>query len=429
MASSARSAPNAPGTAAATGVPDRAIGVPLTVTLGLLGAMAPLATDLQLPGLPDLTASLHTSSSLAAATVSVFFGGFAVGQLVVGGLSDRYGRRRPILICSALFALTGALCAMAPTIWLLLAMRLLQGLSGAGTVVCVRASVRDYAHGSAAARLYSQLSTVSMTAPIIAPLLGGAVLRFTSWRGLFWVFTVLSLALFVLAVFMVEESLPPERRRTGGGHLRMLVQVVRHRGFPQHLVLSVCQGVILLSYLSMGALFLRHDYGVGAQTYSYLFAINGAGMVAGQALNARLAMRWGSLTMLTISIVGYSVGCTLLVTAVLVHAPLALVAASQFVTLSTLTISVPNNMALAMVPFGSAAGSAVALLGATQQLAGALVPSLAAAIGTSGRVMSTTMWLAAAVGFVQIFAVLRPRLRTVVPTSGRSPTDEEPVAR
>lgn len=400
-----------PSTAAAGTAVERSIDARLILTLGLLSALAPLATDLQLPGLPDLAASLHTSTSLSAATVSVFFGGFAVGQLVVGGLSDRYGRRRPILVCSALFAITGALCAMAPNIQSLLAVRLLQGLAGAGTVVSVRATVRDYVVGSAAARLYSQLSTVSMTAPIVAPLLGGAVLRFTSWRGLFWVFTALSVALFLLAVLAVEESLPPERRRAGGSHLRVLVQVARHPGFPQHLVLSVCQGVILLSYLSMGALFLRQDYGVGAQTYSYLFAINGAGMVAAQAVNARRAVRWGSLTMLTVSIGGYSLGCTLLLTAVLTHAPLALVAVSQFITLTTLTISVPNNMALAMVPFEGAAGSAVSMLGATQQLAGALVPSLAAAIGTSGQVMSVTMWLAAAVGFVQLFVVLRPRLR------------------
>jgi len=396
-------------------VPTNALPLRLTLTLGLLSAMAPLATDFQLPALPELAASLHTSTALAAATVSVFFGAFAVGQLVVGGLSDRYGRRRPILICLTLFGITGVLCAIAPNIQTLLAMRVLEGLAGAGTVVCVRAAVRDYAAGSAAARLYSQLSTVSMTAPIIAPLLGGVLLRFMSWRGLFWVLSVFSIALVVLAFVMVEESLPKERRRQGGGHVAVLWRVSRHPGFAHHLVLSVCQGVILVSYLSMSALALHHEYGVGAQTYSYLFAINGAGLVAMQALNSRLAVRVGALTMLTLSIVGYTIGTTLLLTSFLVHAPLFLVASSLFVTLSTMTISVPNNMALATIPFAAEAGSAVALLGATQQLAGALIPSVAAAIGTSGRVMATTMWLAAVTGFVQIFAVLRPRLRTEVP--------------
>lgn len=393
---------------------ENAIPLRLTLTLGLLSAMAPLATDLQLPALSQLASSLRTSNAPADATVTVFFASFALGQLIVGGLSDRYGRRRPMLISLTLFAISGAMCALAPTIQMLLAMRVIEGLAGAGTVVCVRAAVRDYAVGAAAARLYSQLATVSMTAPIVAPLLGGALLHLMSWRGLFWVLAGFSLVLIALAFVMVEESLPPERRRAGGGHVRMLGQVMRHPGFGHHLVLSVCQGGILVSYLSMSALALHDDYGVGGQTYSYLFAINGAGLVTAQVINSRLAVRWGSLTMLTISIVGYTIGTSLLLISFLAHAPLVLVASSLFVTLSTMTISVPNNMALAMIPFGGTAGSAVSLLGATQQLAGALIPSLAAAVGTSGQVMATTMWLAAITGFVQLFTVIRPRLRTEV---------------
>ena len=401
-------------TAAGTGsttAAGRPVGRRLTLTLGMLSALGPLATDMQLPALPDLAESLDTSTGLAAATVAVFFAGFAVGQLCVGGLSDRYGRRRPILICSALFAVTGVLCALAPNIETLLAARVLQGLSGAGTVVSVRASVRDYTEGAAAARLFSQLSTISMTAPVIAPLIGGVVLQFTSWRGLFWVFTALSVALFVLAWCTLEESLPPERRQAGRGHLRVLGQILRYPGFGQHLTLSVCQGVILITYLSMGALFLREDYGVGAQTYSYLFALNGLGLVLGQVLNSRLVLRFGPLTMLTVSIVGYTLGTTMQLIAVLAHAPLPLVAACQFVTLTTFTFSNPNNMALALIPFAATAGSAVALLGASQQLAGAIIPSLAAVVDTSGAVMAWTMWVAAAIGAVQIFTVIRPRFR------------------
>lgn len=391
--------------------PSRRVGPGLTWTLGLLGAMGPLSTDLHLPGLPDLAESLDTTDALAAATVPVCFAGFAIGQLVVGGLTDRFGRRRPVLICLLLFTLTGALCALAPTIEVLLVARFVQGLAGAGTLVAVRAAVRDYAQGSAASRLYSQMSMVSMTAPIIAPLLGGQVLRFTSWRGLFWMFTVISAALLVLAFAVFKESLPAERRRAAGGHLRMLVQVTRHPGFGQHLVLALCQGTILFSYLTMSALFLRDDYGVDAQTYSILLGINGVGMVLAHFANTRLAPRFGALHSLTGSIVGYGSGSLLLLVCVLAHAPLPLVAASLFVTLSALTVSMPNNMALAMLPFGAAAGTAAAVLGASQQIAGAVVPPLAVSIGTNGVVMATTMLLASLVGVVQVFAVVRPRLR------------------
>lgn len=388
------------------------LGLRLTISLGVLAAMGPLATDLQLPALPALARSLHTSDAMAAATVTVCFAGFALGQLIVGGLSDRYGRLRPIVICLAVFALSGAACAFAPSIGWLLAARLLQGLSGAGVQVTVRATIRDHAQGTAAARLYSQISMVTMTAPILAPLLGGAVLQFTSWRGLFWVFTVISVVLLVLAVTTVKESLPPERRLAPGGQLRTLGRVLRHHGFGQYLVFSMCQGIILFTYVSMGSLVLQGDYDISAQTYSYLFAINGLGMVLGHFVNARVVHRWGSLNTLTGAILGYTTGTVLLTVSVISHAPLFFVAASLFVILASAAISMPNNMALAMVPFGGAAGAAVSLLGATQQLAGAIIPSVAAAIGTSSRVMATTMLIAALIGVVQIFGVVRPRALT-----------------
>lgn len=404
-----------PETATTTRPVESRIGLGLALSLGLLAAMGPLATDLQLPALPELASSLHTSSGLATGTVTICFAGFALGQLIVGGLSDLYGRRRPILICLALFALSGAGCALAPNIGWLLAARLIQGISGAGVQVTVRATIRDHARGSAAARLYSQISMVSMIAPIVAPLLGGALLQVTDWRGLFWAFTAISVALVVLAAVMVRESLPREARRAPGGQVKTLLRVLRHHGFGQYLVFSMCQGIILFTYISMGSLFLQHSYHISAQTYSYLFAVNGLGMVVGHFINTRVVSSWGSLNMLTAAIVGYTVGCTLLVLAVLGHAPLVFISASLFVTLATLAISMPNNMALAMLPFGAAAGAAVSLLGATQQLAGAVVPSVAAAIGTGGRAMSITMLIAAVVGVAQIFLVVRPRAHAASP--------------
>lgn len=390
---------------------DRDLGLGLTLSLGVLAAMGPLATDLQLPGLPALARSLHTSNALAAATVSICFAGFALGQLVVGGLSDRYGRRRPVLICLTVFTASGAACALAPSIGWLLAARLLQGLSGAGVQVTIRAAIRDHARGAAAARLYSQISMVTMTAPILAPLLGGALLQVTSWRGLFWAFTAISAALLVLATITVRESLPPHARRAPGGQVSTLWRVLRHHGFGQYLVFSTCQGIILFTYISMGSLVLQGDYHISAQTYSYLFAVNGLGMVLGHFVNARVVHRWGSLNTLTGAIIGYTVGTLLLTVSAVSHAPLAFVAASLFLILATTAVSMPNNMALAMLPFGGAAGAAVSLLGATQQLAGAVIPSIASAIGTSGRVMATTMLIAALIGTVQIFAVVRPRAR------------------
>ncbi|MBM9461223.1 multidrug effflux MFS transporter [Nocardioides sp. zg-536] len=385
----------------------------VTVTLGLLAGLGPLSTDMHLPGLPEIADALETTDAAAASTVTVGFAGLALGQLLVGGLTDRFGRRRPALVCLALFVLASVACALAPSIEVLLVARFLQGVFGAGSVVAARASVRDLAQGPAASRLYSQLAMISMFAPVIAPLLGGQVLAFTSWRGIFATLGVLAAALLLLASVKMPESLAAEHRRRadGPGQLRVMGQVLRHRGFAQHLVLAVCQGVILVSYLTMSALFLRAEHGVGSQQYSLIFATSGAGMVLGHVVNMRLVPRFGSLNMLTFSVTAAFTSCSLLCLAVFTHAPLPVVLVPLCLTLPLLTPSMPNNMALALVPFGTAAGTASALLGASQQVAGAVVPSLAVQVGSSGAVMATTMLLAAGVGLVQVWGVVRPALR------------------
>lgn len=408
------------------------VGLGTTLTLGVLAAMGPLATDLHLPGLPEIAESLGTTEAAAAATVTLCFAGFALGQLVVGGVGDRYGRRRPTLICLTCFALTGVLCATAPTIEVLLVARFFQGFFGAGSVVCARAAVRDLAKGAAAASLFSQLSMVTMIAPVLAPLLGGQVLRFTSWRGLFWVFTGLCVALLALAAFKLRESLPPERRHAGGGQLRLMGAVLRHPGFGQHLVLSLCQGMILFSYLTMSSLFLQGEYDLSAQAYSWIFAAISVGMLLGHFVNVRVVPSWGAVNMLTASVVGYFIGSITLMLAVVFHAPLPLVVLALLITLPALSPSMPNNMALALIPFGAAAGTASALLGSTQLLAGAFFPTIAVQFGSSGLIMAGTMLAGATIGVVQIFVVVRPSLAKesvdfVGPSAPTPPTSPAPL--
>lgn len=388
------------------------IGVWGTIALGLLSTLGPLSTDLHLPGLPEIARSLDTSDAAVAATISVCIAGFALGQLVIGGISDRFGRRGPTITCIGLFAVTGALCALAPTIEVLLAVRFFQGFFGAGSVVTTRAAVRDHAKGAAAAKLYSQLAMVAMVAPVLAPVLGGQVLRFTSWRGLFWVFTGISVALLLLAVVAMKESLPPERRRRAGtGQWRTMWRVLRHPGFAPYLVLAVCQGIVLFSYLTMSSVFLQTEYDVSAQGYSMIVGTVGAGMMLAHSVNVRFAPRWGALNTLTGSVVCYFSGCVLLTTTVLLDAPLWLVVVAMVLTLPSLSPSMPNNMALALVPFGAAAGAASALLGSAQQIAGAVVPSIAVHVGSSGTVMAVTMLIGATIALLQLFGTVRPALR------------------
>lgn len=388
------------------------LGFKLSITLGLLSAMAPLSTDLHLPGLPDLARTLDTSNALASATISVNLAGLALGQLFIGSLSDRIGRRRPLLACLVLFSLTGALCAIAPNIWFLLVMRFVQGLAGGGSVVIARTSVRDHATGVRAAKIFSQVSIIFLIAPVLAPVIGGQVLRFTDWRGLFWVFTAITAGQLALGYFVMKESLPRERRLpAGSSQLKTLGMVIRRKGFGQHLVMSACQGTILFSYITMSPAFLRDSYDVGAQAYSAIFAANACGMVVGNVISSRLVTRIGALNMLTTSVCGYIVATSLLMVDVLLRAPLPFVLAPLWLVLTTFSPSNPNNMAIAVTPMGDAAGTATAILGGVQQLSGAVVPILVSlAFGTSGRVMALTMWGAAIIGIFQLFTVLRPAL-------------------
>lgn len=382
-----------------------------TLALGLISALGPLSTDLHLPALPDVSHQLEASSAAAAATVSVCIAGFALGQLIIGGFADKYGRRRPTLVCLVAFTLLSAGCALAPSIEVLLGLRFLLGFFGAGGVVTTRAAVRDHAQGAAAAKLYSQLAMIAMVTPVLAPVLGGQVLRFTSWRGLFWALTAIGAALVVLAAVKMKESLPPERR-TPAGHsqVKLLARVARHPGFGQHLLLAVCQGVVLYSYLTMSSLFLQDEYDVSPQGYSLIVAGVGVGMFCSHYVNTTVGPRFGPLNVLTASVCLYFAGCVLLTTAVLTHAPLPFVVAALVFTLPAMSPSMPSNMAIGMVPFGAAAGTAAALLGSAQQVAGSVVPSIAAQIGTNGAVMVLAMLAGATVALAQVWLVVRPAL-------------------
>lgn len=411
MSSVKQAGPGHPNPRAHTGGDSVSVGLSVTLMLGLLSAIGPLSSDMHLPGLPQMAESLNTSDALVASTVTVAFAGFAVGQLIVGGISDRFGRRGPLMVCLALFTLSGAACAMAPSIEFLLVARFIQGLCGAGGVVSSRAAVRDYAQGSASAKLYSQLAAVAMIAPVVAPILGGLTLQVTTWRGLFWALTAISFAIQVAAFFLFRESLPPEKRQRGKGQIRLMWRVVRHRGFGPHLVMCVCQGTVLVSYLTMSSLFYQREYGVQPQTYSYIFAAGAAGMMLGHMVNIRIGSRWGALAMLTRSATTYWLSSIGLLIAIAAHAPLWLVIVLLWLTVMALAPSMSSNMALAMIPFGAAAGTASALLGATQQMAGAVFPSVAVGAGSSGTVMAATMVAASTVAVIQVYAFVRPSIK------------------
>ena len=207
--------------------------VQLIIVLGSLIALGPLTIDMYLPAFPALADELNASDSAVQLTLTGMLVGLAVGQLVIGPLSDALGRRRPLLTGLAVHVVASLLCALAPNIYVLSAVRVLQGFAGAAISVVALATVRDLFTGVAVARTMSRLMLVIGLAPIVAPSIGGFILQVTDWRGIFVVLAAAALVLMGVAFFGLRETLPVERRRSArpGATLRTYRSLLADRTF------------------------------------------------------------------------------------------------------------------------------------------------------------------------------------------------------
>lgn len=374
------------------------------VLLGALTAAAPLVTDFYLPALPDLARSLGTTEAAAQLTVSVSIVGLALGQLVAGPLSDRIGRITPLRIGVLLLAITSFLCALADDIGTLLVLRLAQGLAGAATLVVARAIVRDVYDGARAARIFSELMLVMGLAPVVGPMVGGQLLRVTDWRGIFVALGIISAVLLVATLAMLEETWQPRAAGAPNGFGLLL----RDRAFRGFLVMSGCLGVVLFSYISMSSFVFREAYGVDPVTYSWIFGGNALGMIVGGQVNARLVGRHGPARMLRVGLVVLAAATCCVAVALALAAPLGVVLVPLWFVLGGLGLSFGNATALALVPHGTVAGSASALLGTSQFLLGATVPPLLSINGTTGFAMGTAMAAAAVLALLVSSRVAAP---------------------
>lgn len=375
------------------------------VLLGALTAAAPLVTDFYLPALPDLARSLGTTEAAAQLTVSVSIVGLALGQLVAGPLSDRIGRLAPLRVGVLLLAITSFLCAFADDIAVLLGLRLAQGLAAAATLVVARAVVRDVYDGARAARIFSELILVMGLAPVVGPMVGGQLLRVTDWRGIFVTLGLITTVLLLATLALLEETWRPRAAGSPSGFGILL----RDRAFVGFMVVAGCLGVVLFSYISMSPFVLREEHGVGPVAFSWIFGANAAGMVVGGQVNARLVGRHGPAAMLRVGLTVLASGACCLAVVLALGASLGVVLVPLWVVLCGLGMSFGNATALALVPHGSVAGSASALLGTSQFLLGATVPPLLSLDGTTGVAMGAAMSLAAVVALAVGLRLVAPR--------------------
>ncbi len=352
----------------------------LAVILGAIAAVGPFTTDMYLPAFPAITADLGATPSAVQGTLVTYFLALALGQLVYGPLADRFGRRMPLLGGFAVYTVATLGCALSQDIGSLAALRFLQALGGCAGMVIARAVVRDVATGADAVRLMANLMLVSGIAPVIAPSIGGVMLLYVGWRGIFGVLGLYGIMVLVLVTFVLPETLSAERRRrdNAAAMLALFVALLRDRHFLAHALAGTMPIAGMFAYIIGSPFVFMELFGVSPQTYGLFFGANAAGIfVMGQTVS-RLAQRKSPERLLRLFTLQPLIGgAVVLVGAIM--AEFWVLAAGLFVFVAAIGAMMPLATATAMARQGHAAGSASALIGVTQFGLGA---SLGALIGT-----------------------------------------------
>lgn len=399
--------------------PGDAIGtgrrVVYIILLGALTALGPFTIDLYLPAFPVLQQDFQTTAAAIQLTLTGTMIGFALGQLIVGPLSDKVGRRRPLLAVTALHVIASIGAALAPDLTLLAIARVLMGMGAAAGGVVAMAIVRDLFGGRRLVVMLSRLALVSGVAPVIAPLIGSALLAVMPWRGIFVVLAVYGAVVLVSAIALVPETLPKARRGANGGAtvLQRYRSVFSDRVFIGVLIIGGMTFSGLFSYLSSSSFLFQEGYGFDAQQYGMLFAVNSLGVVLGVQTASRLAAHFGPQWVLAFS----TATLVLASAAIIVFDQLGLglwpTMAALFVFMTACGFTFPCVQVLALDRHGKAAGTAASIIGACNfGVAGLISPIvgwIARDAGITATTMASVMVGCAVIGCLSLWLIVRPR--------------------
>lgn len=374
--------------------PTQAMRPALVGLLGAMAALGALTVDMYLPSLPAVAADLGASAAAVQLTISGVLLGAALGQLIVGPLSDRFGRRRPALAGIWLHVVASLLCVVAPTIEALVALRMLQGVGNSAASITAMAIIRDRLTGGPAARVISRLMLVIGVAPLLAPTIGGLVAGVAGWRAVFAVLALMGVVLGVVVWRWLPETAPPDRRTSAGvgGALRGYRSLLADRQFVSLAVLPGLSMGALISYVAGSPFALQVGFGLRAGQFSLLFAVNGVGLVIGSQVNAALVARIPPLNILRVAL-------PLTVLAALAMLGCAIsglggvwgILVPLCVILFLLGFIMANAAAIALTRHGERAGTAAAVIGAAQAGVAALVSPLVGLLGGDAQAMALTM--------------------------------------
>lgn len=356
--------------------------VALLLTLALLSATAPFATDMYLPVMPAIASDLGATDSQVQLTLTCFFVGMAMGQVVVGPISDIVGRKRLLLAGAVLALAASVLAALAPGISVVLIARALQGLGGGACIVLARAIIPDLLAGDAAAKAFSIMMAIQSIAPAAAPIIGGVLAGPIGWRGIFWSLAGLHAVQVVLVALIVPETKRRQADTDDAGLTglaravaRNYLTVVRDRRFLGYMVTMAFGFAAMFCYISASPFVLQNDFGFSATGFALVFAVNSLGLVAVSTLNAKVVGTVGPQTMLRRGLTVALVADVVLLAVVAAGLGVGPTLVALFFCVAPTALVMGNTTALATGLMRERAGSASAVLGCTQFLtAGAISP-------------------------------------------------------
>jgi DHA1 family bicyclomycin/chloramphenicol resistance-like MFS transporter len=395
----------------------------LVATVIFLTAIAPLATDMYVPAFPRVAGDLSASATQVQLTLTTFFVGMALGQLIGGPVSDQYGRRRLLMASIALMTVASVVCALTPSIGIMMVARFVQGFAGGWAMVIGRAVIVDLAVGAQLVRVLNVIAAVGGIAPIAGPLLGAVILQVSGWRMSFWAVAVLGVAMLLAVLVAVPESLAAERRHGGG--LRAFAtagrRVLANRRYVGYLLVSGSAMGALFAYVATSAFVLQSMNGLSPIAYSVDFAANAAGMTVAALVAARLVGRIATRkVILAGQVAALAAGVAMLAGALWFGTPLLLAIVCFLALMTAQGLIGPNGGAMASAEVPGHPGTGSALLGFVQWLAAGTIAPVAGLGGDDTAVpMALLMITGAALSMVGLLVLARPA--SPVRAAGRSP--------
>ncbi|WP_188546994.1 Bcr/CflA family efflux MFS transporter [Rhodococcoides trifolii] len=387
----------------------------LIVMLGALTALGPFTVDMYLSAFPVIATEFAVSETAVQFTLTGTLVGFAVGQLVIGPMSDALGRRRPLIVASLLHVAASLGCVVAPGIEVLGVLRIVQGFGGAAGAVLAMAVVRDLYQGNAAAVMMSRLMLVMGVAPILAPSVGGLVVEVSTWRFIFVILAALGLSAVALGVFAMPETLAPAARQQNGARtvLRNYARLGSDRAFVSMVVVCGMGRVVMFSYISASPFVLQGSFGLTPQQFGIAFAAGAVVLIGSSQLNVVALRRWPTRTvLLSALLIGTVVAVVFVILSATGTGGLAGFAVPVLLILAVMGSVLPNAPAQALAGYGFVAGTASALIGGVQFAFAAAAAPVVGVLGNDALAVASMMAFAASTALVLVLVGTRPSART-----------------